>query len=177
MYNSFYSIIKLSNNKLKKIKTTDEKSQYFRNKLIELLSKDKNGDERACYIREYVFSSDGPSEKFSEFICHLIEEGKEIIDEIYNNLPKEVTTDEENKSLKKKTLSNVGICFGGIGASNAAAIGALLANTAGTITFLSNPLGIGILAGVGITFLSLNIGSIIGKKNKKYRKRRNNQSY
>jgi len=74
-------------------------------------------------------------------------------------------------------LSNVGICFGGIGASNAAATGALLANTAGTITFLSNPLGIGILAGVGITFLSLNIGSIIGKKNKKYRKRRNNQSY
>jgi len=98
----FIQLLKLSNNKLKKIKTTDENSQYFRNKLIELLSKDKNGDERACYIREYVFSSDGPSEKFSEFICHLIEEGKEIIDEIYNNLPKEVTTDEENKSLKKK---------------------------------------------------------------------------
>lgn len=31
-----------------------------------------------------------------------MEEEREIIDEIYNNLPKEVTTDEENKSLKKK---------------------------------------------------------------------------
>ena len=39
----FIQLLKLSNNKLKKIKTIDENSQFFRNKLIELLSKDKNG--------------------------------------------------------------------------------------------------------------------------------------
>ena len=62
-------------------------------------------------------------------------------------------------------MTEVGIYIGGIGASNAA-IGSIpilteaLSTATGAITLLCNPLGIGIL---GVTFLSLNLGSNFGK--------------
>jgi hypothetical protein len=50
-------------------------------------------------IRQYVMSPDGPSEKLSEFFCNLMEEEREIIDNIYSHLPKEVTNQIENVIL------------------------------------------------------------------------------
>ena len=44
-------------------------------------------------------SPDGPSEKLSEFFCNLMEEEREIIDNIYSHLPKEVTNQIGNVIL------------------------------------------------------------------------------
>ena len=63
----FIQLLKITNNKLKTITTTDENSQVFRNKLIELLSKDENGNERVCQIRQYVFSPDVLLKNFQNF--------------------------------------------------------------------------------------------------------------
>lgn len=63
----FIQLLKITNNKLKTITTTDENSEYFRNKLIELLSKDENGNERVCQIRQYVFSPDVLLKNFQNF--------------------------------------------------------------------------------------------------------------
>ena len=98
----FIKLLQMSNKKFKNIETTDENSTstVFREKLIQLLSKDSNGNERYCNINEYVLSQDGPSEKLSEFFCHLMEEEREIIDDIYNKLPIEVTNENENQNLR-----------------------------------------------------------------------------
>ena len=40
-------------------------------------------------IRQYVMSPDGPSEKLSELFCNLMEEEREIFDNIYSHLPEE----------------------------------------------------------------------------------------
>lgn len=47
-------------------------------------------------------SENGPKERLSEFFCNLMEDNREIIDNIYNKLPIEVTNENENKQLKKK---------------------------------------------------------------------------
>ena len=80
----FIKLLQMSNEKFKNITSTEDNSTTYRNKLIDLLSKDQEGNERYCNIREYVFSPNGPSEKLSEFFCNLMEEDREIIDNIYN---------------------------------------------------------------------------------------------
>ena len=117
----FIRLLKVSNKRFKKIKSGDnEKSTIFREKLINYLSKDINGKERFCDIKKYVLSSDGPSEKLSEFLCNIMEEDRTFVDNIYNSLPKEVTEQETNKKLNKKIgLSKAGatsgFVLGGIG--------------------------------------------------------------
>ena len=92
----------MSNEKFKNIPYTEENSTYYRDKLIHLLSKDQQGNERYCNIREYVISENGPTEKLSAFFCNLMEEDRDIIDSIYNRLPKEVTVQNENQNLNKR---------------------------------------------------------------------------
>ena len=114
----FIKLLQMSNQKFKNIETTDDNSTstVFREKLIQLLSKDANGNERYCNIREYILSQDGPSEKLSEFFCHLMEEEREILDGIYNNLPIEVRNETENQNLQSRINNgrNMGR-IGGIG--------------------------------------------------------------
>lgn len=103
----FIQLLKLSNEKFKNITSTEENSNTYRNKLIYLLSKDQEGNERYCNIHEYVFSQNGPSEKLSEFFCNLMEDDREIIDYIYYLLPKEVTNENENKKANLKMKRGV----------------------------------------------------------------------
>lgn len=100
----FIRLLKLTNNKLEKISDDNENSNstYFREKLIDYLSTDKNGQKRYCNIKKYVLSEDGPSEKLSEFFCNIMKEEREIIDTIYYSLPKEVTNRFSNNFTNTK---------------------------------------------------------------------------
>ena len=112
----FIKLLKLSNNKFKPLTTTDENNTttIFREKLIDLLSKDKQGNPRYCNIREYVLSNEyGVPEKLSEFFCNILEDNRPLIDIIYNKLPIEVTNEEENRRLNRNF--NLGRAGGGIG--------------------------------------------------------------
>ena len=114
----FIKLLQISNKKFRKITSTEETEKnpsitIYRDKLIDLLSKDQNGNERYCNIREYVISEAGPKERLSEFFCNLMEDNREIIDNIYDNLPKEVKYEDENQNLdnrikKGKMAANVG---------------------------------------------------------------------
>ena len=126
----FIHLLKISNNNLKELKSKDEKSQIYRNKIIDYLSKDQNGNERYCNIRNYIFSDEGPSEKICEFICNAMEEDRFLIDDIYNSLPKEVTEQKENAALNKKIFFGKGA---GVVASNAIGILASFIPIAGPI--------------------------------------------
>jgi hypothetical protein len=82
--------------------------------LIDLLSKDEQGNPRFCNIREYVLSNQyGIPEKLSEFFCNILEDNRPLIDIIYNKLPIEVTNEEENRRLNRNI--NLGRAGGGIG--------------------------------------------------------------
>ena len=133
----FINLLQVSNSQFKKITSKNEISTFFREKLIKLLSKDKDGNERYCNIKEYVISPNGPSEKLSEFFCNIMEENREIVDHIYNSLPIEVTKKEENQSLNRKK---------NIGRGAAAAGGGI---------------GVGVAAGVALFFIPV-IGQIVG---------------
>ena len=101
----FIHLLKISNNNLKELKSKDkkdEKSDIYRNKIINYLSKDQNGNERYCNIKKYVFSNEGPSEKLCEFILNIMEEDRLLIDDLYNSLPKEVREQNENDVLDRK---------------------------------------------------------------------------
>ncbi len=98
----FIKLLQMSNEKFKNIPSTEENSTTYRDKLINLLSKDQQGNERYCNIREYVISENGPTEKLSAFFCNLMEEDRDIIDSIYNRLPKEVTDQNENQNLNRR---------------------------------------------------------------------------
>ena len=98
----FIKLLQMSNEKFKDIPSTEENSTTYRDKLIDLLSKDQQGNERYCNIREYVISENGPTEKLSAFFCNLMEEDRDIIDSIYNRLPKEVTNQNENQNLNRR---------------------------------------------------------------------------
>jgi len=103
----FIKLLKLSNNKFKPLTTTDESNTIYREKLIDLLSKDEQGNPRYCNIREYVLSNEyGVPEKLSEFFCNILEDNRPLIDIIYNKLPIEVTNEEENRRLNRNI--NVG---------------------------------------------------------------------
>ena len=68
--------------------------------MIDLLSKDEQGNPRYCNIREYVLSNEyGVPEKLSEFFCNILEDNRPLIDIIYNKLPIEVTNEEVNRRL------------------------------------------------------------------------------
>ena len=110
----FIKLLKLSNNKFKPLTTTDESNTTYREKLIDLLSKDEQGNPRYCNIREYVLSNEyGVPEKLSEFFCNILEDNRPLIDIIYNKLPTEVTNEEENRRLNRNV--NIGRAGGGIG--------------------------------------------------------------
>ena len=117
----FIRLLKVSNNKFKKLKSKEnEKSTIFREKLINYLSTDKDGNKRLCDIKKYILSSDGPSEKLSEFFCNIMEEDRDIVDSIYNDLPKEVIEENANNSLNNKIKASKagaasGIAIGAIG--------------------------------------------------------------
>ena len=103
----FIHLLKISNNNLKELKSKDkedEKSDIYRNKIINYLSKDQNGNERYCNIAKYIFSNEGPSEKLCEFILNIMEEDRLLIDDLYNSLPKEVREQKENNKLKNKII-------------------------------------------------------------------------
>ena len=79
-----------------------------------------------------------------------MEEEREIIDQIYNNLPKQVTTQEGNQSLETmRTLTTVGRSvgkYGGIG-------GGIVSTTyTGSIIYYISPLIKAALMGFEITF-------------------------
>ena len=59
----------MSNEKFKNIPYTEENSTYYRDKLINLLSKGQQGNERYCNILEYVILENGPNEKLSAFFA------------------------------------------------------------------------------------------------------------
>ena len=143
----FIKLLHMSNEKFKTIETTDENSTstVFREKLIELLSKDSNGNERYCNIREYILSPDGPSEKLSEFFCYLMEEEREIIDNIYNNLPIEVRDETENQNLQNRMNGGRGVARGA---------GGLFGGVFGAF-------GGAIIIGFGLNFIPI-IGQFIG---------------
>ena len=104
----------MSNEKFKNITSTEDNSTTYRDKLIDLLSKDQEGNRRYCNIREYVLSPNGPSEKLNEFFCNLMEEDREIIDNIYNRLPIEVTNENENQNLNRRIRNaRIGGTIGG----------------------------------------------------------------
>ena len=72
----FIKLLQISNEKFRDITTTQETEEngyttIYRDKLIDLLSKDRNGNERYCNIREYIMSENGPKERLSEFFCNL----------------------------------------------------------------------------------------------------------
>ena len=99
----FIRLLKITNNKFKDLKCNDnDNSITFKKKLITYLSTDKNGNKRYCNIEKYVLSEEGPSEKLSEFFCNIMEEEREIIDVIYDSLPKEVTNEKVNRSMEKE---------------------------------------------------------------------------
>ena len=112
----FIKLLKIYNSQLKELTCNDEinTETIFRDKLISYLSKDKDGKDRYCNIREYVMSNNGPSEKLSEFFCNLMEEERSIIDNIYNHLPEEVTDKNKNENFQtKKEVGKVGAIIGG----------------------------------------------------------------
>ena len=95
-------------NDLRAILTKEEigYTTIYRDKLIDLLSKDRNGNERYCNIREYIMSENGPKERLSEFFCNLMEDDREILDNIYNRLPIEVTNENANQHLDQNINSS-----------------------------------------------------------------------
>ena len=103
----FIRLLKISNQKFKVLKCNDTKNSNncFRKQLIKYLSEDQNGNKRYCEIEKYVLSPNGPSEQISEFFCKAMEEENEIVDIIYDSLPKEVTNKDENESLNNKIKS------------------------------------------------------------------------
>ena len=123
----FIKLLQISNHKFKELKSTDkDNSQFYRNKIIKLLSTDENGEIRYCNIKDYVLSPNGPSEKLSEFLCNLMEEERKINDNIYYNLPIEVRSKNENNKMKIKTN---GVKFGGsMGILGGCLLGAFLVN-------------------------------------------------
>ena len=83
----FIELLKMSNQKFRNITSTQESEAnpnitIYRDKLINLLSKDQNGNTRYCNIGEYVMSENGPKERLSEFFCNLMEDNREVIDNI-----------------------------------------------------------------------------------------------
>ena len=145
----FIKLLQISNEKFKIITTEEDNStaKIYREKLIDLLSHDKDGNQRFCDIREYVLSPDGPSEKLSEFFCNLMEQNREITDDIYNKLPKEVTDENENQNLNKKinNRKNIG---GGLGAIAGYFIGGLTGFVnPGFGLLVSNIMGLGGIGG------------------------------
>ena len=146
----FIKLLKLSNNKFKPLTTTDESNQsntIFREKLIDLLSKDDQGNPRFCDIREYVLSNEyGIPEKLSEFFCNILEDNRPLIDIIYNKLPIEVTNEEENRRLNRNI--NVGRVGGTtMGISIAVSIVTVISIFCPPVAFASIPLMVG--AGLG----------------------------
>lgn len=140
----FIKLLQMSNEKFKNIPSTEENSTTYRDKLINLLSKDQQGNERYCNIDEYVKSENGPTEKLSAFFCNLMEEDRDIIDSIYNRLPKEVTDQNENQNLNRR-MNN-----GRIGATVGASIGASIPLAiGGFFLFGFNPLAV-----VALSYLS-----------------------
>ena len=123
----FIKLLQMFNEKFKNITSTEktEENRYitiYRDKLIDLLSKDRNGNWRYCNIREYVMSENGPKERLSEFLCNLMEDDREIIDKIYNKLPIEVINENANRNLNRRINSGMttamvitGILFFGVG--------------------------------------------------------------
>ena len=65
------------------------KWRQYREKLIDLLSHDREGNQRYCNIREYIISPDGPSEKLSEFFCNLMEQDGKLLMIYIINFPKQ----------------------------------------------------------------------------------------
>lgn len=119
----FIKLLQISNPKFKELKSKDN-SKTYRKKLIELLSTDKNGKRRYCNIKDYVLSTNGPSEKLSEFLCNLMEEERKVIDNIYYNLPIEVRNPKENNKMKNKIN---GVKFGGsVGVAGAGILAAIV---------------------------------------------------
>ena len=107
----FIKLLQISNEKFRDITTTQETEEngyttIYRDKLIDLLSKDRNGNERYCNIREYIMSENGPKERLSEFFCNLMEDDRVILDNIYNRLPIEVTNKNANLHLDQKINSS-----------------------------------------------------------------------
>ena len=127
----FIKLLQMSNEKFKNIPSTEENSTTYRDKLINLLSKDQQGNERYCNIDEYVKSENGPTEKLSAFFCNLMEEDREIIDDIYQRLPKEVTDQNENQNLNRR-ISN--------GRRVATGAGPLMFSVACGLFVFSNPI-------------------------------------
>ena len=118
----FIKLLKLSNNKFKPLTTIDESNTIYREKLIDLLSKDEQGNSRFCNIREYVLSNQyGVPEKLSEFFCNILEDNRPLIDIIYNKLPIEVTNEEENRRLNRNI--NIGKAGGMVGGGIGGGIG------------------------------------------------------
>ena len=139
----FIKLLQISNEKFKIITTKEDNAtaNIYREKLIDLLSYDKDGNQRFCDIREYVLSPEGPSEKLSEFFCNLMEQNREITDDIYNKLPKEVTDENENRNLNerinnRRTWVNYG--GGGVGTATGYFIGGLITSA---VCFVNPGLG------------------------------------
>ena len=148
----FIKLLKIYDSKLKELTCEDENNTQtiFRDKLISYLSKDKEGNDRYCNIREYVMSDNGPSEKLSEFFCNLMEEDRSIVDNIYDHLPEEVTDENKNTNVKIKI---------GLGKAGAGWVGGKLAGLLGFgLSFI--PV-IGPFIGTG-TIIGGTIGGAIG---------------
>ena len=164
----FIKILRIYNSKLKELKCEDENNseKIFRDKLISYLSKDKDGNDRYCNIRDYVMSDDGPSEKLSEFFCNLMEEERTIIDNIYNHLPEEVT--DKNKNFNLKAKINLGKCGGeplgfGLGLGLALGVCAFFPPAAGALAVTEIATAVELaLIGIGATSIAGAIGGGVG---------------
>ncbi len=140
----FTRLLKISSEKFDKLESNKDNNneKKYREELINLLSHDKEGNERYCNIKEYIYGKEGPSERFSEFVVKLMKKERKIIDEIYYSLPKKVTS-----KLYDNSTWGLNIGLNALG-------GGLIGGA-----FLLTPM----TAGIGILMLALSGGGLYFK--------------